>query len=82
MQINYYIHAYICTYQIQNMGVRIHYILFFFSVLGKGLKNLHGRRLTEQRKGNQQPKNSLQVAWVLDFLLPVILNNSLTLLQC
>lgn len=56
MQINYYIHAYICTYQILNMGMRIHYILFFFSVLGKGLKNLRGRRLTEQRKGNQQSK--------------------------
>lgn len=61
MQINYYIHAYICTYQIQNIGMRIHYILFFFSVLGKSLKNLTGRRLTGQRKGNQKLKNSLQV---------------------
>lgn len=61
MQINYYIHAYICTYQIQNIGMRIHYILFFSSVLGKSLKSLIGRRLTGQRKGNQQLKNSLQV---------------------
>lgn len=61
MQIKYYIYAYIFTYEIQNMGMRIHYILFYFTVLCKSLKNLIERSLTGQRKGNQQLENSLQV---------------------
>jgi len=75
-----------CTYQIQNVGTSIHYLLFFLSVLGKSLKSLLGKR---QGKGNQQSikffakfyNNTSQVAWVLGFLLPVSLNGSLTLLN-
>lgn len=53
-----YLHS---TYQTQTMGMRIHDILFFVSVLGKSLKNLVGKRVTGPRKGNQQFRNSFQV---------------------
>lgn len=79
-----YLHS---TYQTQTMGMRIHDILFFVSVLGKSLKNLVGKRLQDRGKVTSNleilfkfNQETTQFAKVLDFLMPVSLNRSLTLL--